>query len=269
MKPKRIIPLGTGGWIPTETRQTTCIALQYDQQLVLLDAGSGVARCLHPDMQSVIERATDVWVILSHFHLDHIIGLTFAPLVFRGKRVTICGPGSLCAGATTTEDALRRAFSRPFFSLPLDEFPVDLQIRDLTLGENELDNLGGVVTRQQTHPDSSIGIRIDDVAFVTDTGCDDATVQFARDAKVLFHDAYYDESEYEVLQATPTGMSDRRNHGHASGVADIARRANVTRAYLIHLNPNYDERRLAAMEKEARGVFQTIELGRDMEHIIP
>ncbi len=66
--------LGTAGYHPSDTRQTSCYFLARDG--VVLDAGTGIYR-LTPLIQ------TDTLdILLSHAHLDHVVGLTFLLDVF-------------------------------------------------------------------------------------------------------------------------------------------------------------------------------------------
>ena len=266
MKFNNVIALGTAGWFPSPVRHTTCLAVIYDNLLVLLDAGSGVSRLRDPSMQRVLAAHDRVCILLSHYHLDHIIGLTFLPSFLQGKRVSIYGPGRECSGHHTV-DALRTALSSPFFSLGLDRFPMDLTIHDLVPGSTELSEGVAVRVRCQEHSDPSIGLRLDNpgLAFITDTGCTDETVSFIAGCKTLFHDSFYDADDYKQLSASDTGRELLRDHGHSPGVAEIADRAEVERAYLIHLSPQYSEERIQRMEADARRQCPSVRVPSDLE----
>ncbi|MGD2114802.1 MAG: MBL fold metallo-hydrolase, partial [Acidobacteriota bacterium] len=75
----RLIPLGTNGYIPTHGRQTMCFLVRFEDRALLLDAGTGVARLLEPRVRELLEGVEQLDVILSHFHLDHVIGLSYLP----------------------------------------------------------------------------------------------------------------------------------------------------------------------------------------------
>ena len=61
--------LGTAGYHPSETRHTASFFIP--EHNLLLDAGTGVFR-LQPLIMS-----REVSILLSHAHLDHVVGLTF------------------------------------------------------------------------------------------------------------------------------------------------------------------------------------------------
>jgi ribonuclease BN (tRNA processing enzyme) len=69
--------LGTGGWMPTDRRETACYALRDGADLLVLDAGTGFRRLVtDPALLEGVER---LHVVLTHFHLDHTAGLVCLP----------------------------------------------------------------------------------------------------------------------------------------------------------------------------------------------
>src|SRR6516165_374487 len=82
----RVCFLGTGGYHPNERRHTACVMLP--EIGVVFDAGTGMFR--------VPERLAtrDLFVFLTHAHLDHIVGLSYllAPMLSgRIHRVRVSG----------------------------------------------------------------------------------------------------------------------------------------------------------------------------------
>ena len=92
--------LGSGGWIPTSSRQTSCYLITSGIEALVLDAGTGLgALHINPALLDGVETVT---VVLSHFHLDHVTGLGFvSERGLGGRELTIAGPGSLCYGRPT------------------------------------------------------------------------------------------------------------------------------------------------------------------------
>ncbi len=68
----RVLCLGTTGYHPSPTRHTACYYLP-DESLVL-DAGTGM---LGLTAQLCSEPRESLDILLSHAHLDHVVGMTF------------------------------------------------------------------------------------------------------------------------------------------------------------------------------------------------
>ena len=96
----RMTVLGSGGWIPTSSRQTSCYLITSGTEALILDAGTGFG-ALHID-PSLLDGVETVTVALSHFHLDHVTGLGFVSArALGGRELTIAGPGSMAYGRPT------------------------------------------------------------------------------------------------------------------------------------------------------------------------
>ncbi|MDT5198631.1 MAG: hypothetical protein QOH34_153, partial [Mycobacterium sp.] len=96
----RMTVLGSGGWIPTSSRQTSCYLVTSGTEALILDAGTGFG-ALHID-PSLLDGVETVIVALSHFHLDHVTGLGFVSArALGGRELTIAGPGSMAYGRPT------------------------------------------------------------------------------------------------------------------------------------------------------------------------
>lgn len=228
--PLELIPLGTNGFIPTHGRQTMSFLLVGDGQALLLDAGSGVGRLLGQPLLDRLRGFERLDILLTHYHLDHVIGLTYLGAFWRGRPVRIHAPRRPLVDAEP-EEALGRLIAPPLFPVGLAEFAMPVEVvpyagDSLRIGALELR------LRRQDHPGGSVGVRIGDaLVYATDTVADDATITFARGAGTLMHEVWLTDAEAE--SGTPL-------YGHAavSGVARIARQAEVRRLIPIHHHPN-------------------------------
>lgn len=86
----KIYFLGTNGWYDTETGNTVCVLIETKKEYVIFDAGSGFYK-----IDRYIKQDKPVFLFLSHYHLDHVIG--FHTLVkFKFKQgIDIFGPPGL------------------------------------------------------------------------------------------------------------------------------------------------------------------------------
>ena len=242
----RVVPLGTNGFIPTFGRHTMSILVLTEAEAFLLDAGTGVARLLEPAVQALLQPYERLHICLSHYHLDHVVGLTYLLGAWRRGSVQIYAPERPFVEASAQE-ALGRLLHPPLFALTLDEFPTPVEVIPVTQAELRIGSQQ-VRWQPQRHPRGSAGIRIgDEVAYVTDTAVLDATAVFAQGVRLLLHELYYRDGE-----ATPAEM-ERVGHSSVRGVARIAREAGVARLMPIHHHPlrSPTELRQLAQEVEA------------------
>jgi ribonuclease BN (tRNA processing enzyme) len=245
--------LGTMGWIPSERRETTCLACRDGGALLIFDAGTGLRRLLEPAQAALLEDAPEIHLFLTHYHLDHVCGLAYLPGVLPGRRVTIHAAAAEITGIDP-EAAVAGLLRRPYNPHDWGDLS-DLRVATLAPGANEI--AGHVVNvRPQQHSDVSVAFRLDD-AFVmaSDTKADPATAEFSAGVGLLLHEAWYDAAAPwtgEAPAELPPGFA---AHSEAGSVARLAAAANVGRLVLIHLNPAYDETYYAAMEATARGAF--------------
>lgn len=120
----RIKVHGCRGSIPVSGRQfaayggnTTCIRVLSEHlpegSALILDGGSGLVPASREVSREGLRR---VYLLMSHYHWDHTIGLTLSPLVFM-KDVALVMGGPVQNGIGTLE-MCRTLFSPPFF--PVD-----------------------------------------------------------------------------------------------------------------------------------------------------
>jgi len=258
------------GWIPTGDRHTCCYCLEYDNTLIIFDAGTGIARFDEPWGREVLKHYDKILLLLSHYHMDHVAGLIYLPFFFKDKAVHIAGPGKSIYGSSV-KDILSGLITPPYFGRPLPDFPMDLEFHDLGTGSAAIEGIA-IDTILQEHSDPSIGIKIDNsVCYLTDTACNRDTVDFAANCQLLLHETWFDMKDYTAFlqqsKASPDALKPLETHSPVNRVAGAARDASVDSLLLVHLNPRYDENRLTAMAHDARTIFPNSHLAIDGESI--
>jgi ribonuclease BN (tRNA processing enzyme) len=203
---------GTRGSLPSPRPGTTryggntsCVEVRTgDGSVVLLDAGSGIHRLA--DFGGGTRR---VDVLLSHLHMDHIIGLGFFGALFQPHlEVHIWGPPS---ATLDLRARLSRYLSPPLFPVRLTDVPCKLVLHDAPRGTFDLPS-ASVTAELVCHPGPTLGYRLEadgatltyipdhepalgDTAFLAST---EWTSGFSLMAGVdlLIHDAQYTDEEY-------------------------------------------------------------------------
>lgn len=248
----RLTLLGTQGWIPTPSRETTCLAVEDDGRLLVFDAGTGLRHLIDPSWRAAVERCAEVHLFLTHYHLDHVCGLAYLPAVFSQHRVVVHAPDEAITGIDP-EEAITGLIRPPYNPRPWHELPgVEIE----TLREGVAQVAGHrLAVRPQVHSDVSVAYRLDDaLVLATDTTADPRTAAFAAGAAVLLHEAWYlgDADAADVPAALRAGYP---AHSEALAVARLAAEARVGRLVLVHLNPLLDEAAYSAMAAAAREAF--------------
>ncbi|MEM7313634.1 MAG: MBL fold metallo-hydrolase [Planctomycetota bacterium] len=239
-----IVMLGTGGYHPSDLRQTACFMIP--EEGILLDAGTAIFRA-----RDYIQ-TNELDILLSHAHLDHVIGLTYLfDVLYKQsvERVT----------AYIEEPKIKpletHLFADELFPIkpPFEFAPIESLT---TVGKSNCK----LTTFPLPHPGGSRGFRLDwpdrSLAYVTDTVADpDAEyTDIISGVDILIHECYFADGADEY--ATLTG------HSWASQVAKVAVKSKVGQLILVHVNPvlNVDDPiGLDTVEK----AFPNTILGRD------
>jgi len=233
--------LGSGGWLPTDTRETACVYIRSGSEVLVLDAGSGLRRLVtEPELLDGVERIS---VVLSHFHLDHIVGLA----ALSGMEVPrdVWMPGRLLAGIPAG-DLLERLVAAPFFT-GTERVATARELQ----GDTDIGPFGIEIRAQPQHPGRSIAVKVDGaLTYCTDTAFDPANVDFARGSRILLHESFW-----------AGDTTDDPGHTAAGEAGRLAAEAGVERLVLMHVNPvGVDDEDL---ERSARSAFPATEVGRD------
>ena len=137
---------------------TTCYSLRHDNRearsvakvshpnvVTVIDAGTGL-RLLVPEIS---EPGTEVTLVITHYHWDHIQGLSMCAPMWKGDiSLRIIGPGDVAASVS-------EAISPPWFPVPIDSMNIKFEVAP------EVFYLGDVEVRTfpLNHPQGGLGYR--------------------------------------------------------------------------------------------------------------
>lgn len=218
---------------------TSCYMIRAGEQTVFLDGGSGL-------VFAPTEFEIPPVILLSHLHLDHILGLgVYRRLLQKGKETVIylppCSPEELTAG-------LDGVYAPPYWPLRLTEYAGTVKLQTfperLQLGELSIETMHGY------HPGDSLVFRIrwKKKCLVYASDCEPTEesttelVEFVRGADLLLFDAQYTEEEYPA----------RIGFGHSTAEKgiEIKELGNVKQLLLVHHDPLRNDAELLAMERK-------------------
>ncbi len=259
---------GTRGSIATPGGETTryggetsCVSIVGDdpEHVLVLDAGSGIRR-LGQALDPAVRR---VDLLLSHLHLDHIVGLGFFTPLFRpGLAITIWGPRS----STPLLDRLGRYLSPPLFPVRLRDVASSYDLREVPDGPFGAGTFT-VTGEAVIHPDPAVGYRVEGggraTAYVPDhepalgpSFPSDPTwtsgAGIASGADLLIHDAQYTADEYE----------ERVGWGHSSvdHAVAFAGLVGARRLALFHHDPGRADADVDALLARARASAPSLDI---------
>jgi ribonuclease BN (tRNA processing enzyme) len=243
----RLHLVASGGWIPTPERETCCLLARDGDRGLLIDAGTGLANLVQrPDL---LEGVRQLDIALTHFHLDHVVGLAYLPGLGLARRPRLFGPGAALYGQPTCE-VLGRLVGRPLFGAELADLVE--ACGELEHGPQELGGFAVACRAQDRHNDPTFAMRLgDELTYCTDTAFDPGNVEFARGTRVLAHEAW-------CTDATP---ADKAGHSSAAEAATVAQQAGAQSLVLIHVNPLGDP---VALQREAESIFKNAAVGTDL-----
>jgi ribonuclease BN (tRNA processing enzyme) len=253
--------LGTNGWMPRGSRETTCFAVRSGETLLVFDAGTGFRRLLDPQHAGLLEGAAEVQLFLSHYHLDHTCGLAYLSGVLPGREVILRPPDEALTGVDPYA-AVGELVRRPYNPVDLPEMK-HVRVEPTHPGENAA--AGHMLrVRPQQHSDASVSFRLDDeLVIATDTRVDPDAAAFAEGAGLWLHESWYWAGD-PGLAAVPAELRPGyAAHSEAMGVAGLAAEAGVGRLILVHLNPLAGEASYVPMRDAARKVFAHTDIVED------
>lgn len=248
---------------------TSCIEVRSTtNEVVLFDMGTGL-RNFGNSLLKEKEPITDINIVLSHFHYDHILGfLMFIPLFIDKYNINIFAPGKTDA---EVEEKFESFLSSNFWPVNKEMMSAKINFNHYSSEAINITNNIKVLTSPHGHPGGASSIRLEidrfSVTYVTDcehpsSHLNQNVIDIAKNTDLLIHDAQY----------TPEQMPDHKGWGHSSWehCVEVAQKARAKRLALFHHNPDHGDSMLEAIEQDAKNVFtNTVSAREGMELFIP
>lgn len=245
-------------WGRSENGSTPTVSVEALDTLFILDAGNGIV----PLGQALLQegRHKRAWLLLSHYHPDHICALGLFPcLRSKGFELHITGP---VEPAKNLASVLREGIQRSFSS---DPTPVTAKIKLHELREETYDVRPGlrIAPFYSNHPSTTLAYHLQlagrHVILCPDCEIygqaatalqdyDEKAGRIIRGADLMLHDARYTDRDYAA----------HKNEGHSgvTNVAEFAGQNEVQRLILFHQDPSYSDSALTEMEDQAKKVLE-------------
>ena len=102
---------------------TSCVLIETDDQAIFIDAGTGIIKS--PDVGS-----RHISILITHPHLDHLIGMPFFPYNNEdGRKIDVYGK---TRGGEDVREQFNRLISPPLWPCTLSDFASDISFKELT-----------------------------------------------------------------------------------------------------------------------------------------
>lgn len=256
---------------------TSCVEVNVNGHLIILDAGTGlidignelmekyIASGLTPEERTPIQAT----VLISHIHQDHIQGFTFfRPLHIPTSRINVFGNVSY---EETLSDELAHLLFGKSFPLDLGDIAGNLNIHDITdtdgiilrhgcepiikrieKDEDKIPQDDDVLItcyRSYAHPQEGVIIykiayKDKTLVYATDKesylGGDKKLANFARGCDLIIHDAQYTTEDY-LNSFVP-----KQGYGHSTFdmAIECQKQVGAKKLVFFHFDPTYDDNKL-------------------------
>ncbi|MCR9297006.1 MAG: ribonuclease Z [bacterium] len=216
--------LGTTGFHPSPTRHTACYYLP--ELSLVLDAGTGIFRLIEELRAEPKESLT---LLLSHAHLDHVVGLTFLIDAFATTKLDRLN----VIGEAEKLEAIQKHLFHPLIFPLLPEQIVFVPLPS----PSGRQVFGGLEIEwfPLEHPGTSLGFSVygkgKKLCYISDTVARPTAgyLEHIQEPDLLLHECYFDDSNQSLAEKT--------GHSWLAAVTEVVRMVRPKSTALIHINP--------------------------------
>ncbi|WP_061215228.1 MBL fold metallo-hydrolase [Syntrophomonas wolfei] len=231
---------------------TSCVQVQIDQRLFILDAGTGIYHLGQHLLKSQSPISGEIFI--SHTHWDHIQGFPFfAPAFIKGNRFILYGQSKV---NSTFADLMKGQMIYQHFPVSLEGMGARIEFHELDNGsEMDLGEQIRLRTVHTNHPNGSLAYRLDydgrSCCYITDTehySCVDPHLKaFCEETDLMIYDSNYTDEEYPRFLG----------YGHSTWQEGIklAQAAGAKKLVLFHHDKARSDEEMEKIEKEAQRCF--------------
>ncbi len=262
---------------------TSCVEVQVNGHLIILDAGTGLINLGNDLMEKYIasninpheREPIKATILISHIHQDHIQGFTFfRPLHIPSSILNVYG--NVNYNESLSDELAELLFGKSF-PLDLGDIAGNLNIHDLNENEGiilrhgyppiikrierpedtriEEDDVLITCYKSYAHPQEGVFIykityRDKVLVYATDKesylGGDKKLANFARNCDVLIHDAQYTTEDYL------NSFVSKQGYGHSTYdmAIECQNQTDAKKLVFFHFDPGYDDAKLNSIKEQ-------------------
>lgn len=262
-----VVILGARGSVPVSGKsflryggETTCILVKLAGQTILIDAGTGMLA-----LPSYLEKdENQIAVLLSHAHVDHLLGLPMCPCIFdSAKQFKIYG---VERNGKTVKQQVCALLAPPLWPVGPERLPADISFHTLpeklVLGEVTIEAMEGI------HPGGVSLFRLtgNGKSIVIMTDCTlleerlPELAEFARDCDLLLCDGQYSALEWVS----------RSHFGHSTWnmAANFGKLCGAKQVRIIHHDPERTDAQLDQAQPELTAIHPNCTFACTQEKIL-
>ena len=244
----KITVLGVRGSIPVDGSgylkfggSTSCILVETEKEAIFIDAGTGIV-----DAPEIGDK--NITILLTHPHLDHLLGLPFFPYISqKNRRIDFYADTH---EGLNPKEFLDRLFAPPFWPCTIGDYPADfkccelklpLKIGDVLIEGINSNHPGGSIIYKISHNGKSM-VCATDYEYTEDTAQE--LTAFAKETDLLLFDAQYTEEE----------LASRKGYGHSclSAGLKVMKESVAKSLRFVHHDPRHSDEFLSNLEAKIK-----------------
>ena len=267
----RVKVYGCRGSLPT-TRDiaskygsnTSCIAVETKEQSLILDAGSGIAQM--DKITKLFKRKEKPFdILLSHLHLDHLLGLTVFSKVWMNSPDDLVRIYTLGRDGRPLKEQIFGIFEPPYWPVSMTQFA---NVECIAIEEDIPYQIGcfTITPFGAAHPDKTTSFHITDgnftIVYLLDSETPalsaegwEALVKYCTNADLVVFDAAYSAIDYPH----------KKGWGHST-IEDgfkLAQSSGCKKMMFTHFGFEYGDQELEILEFQAKAQGDAFFFARD------